>query len=109
MKSKIHRLSITLIAILFGVVLVLCLSLLGKGSAPVDNLLSGIGKGLSSIGNKYILNKREHSRSKSLAWFKDLKGDRVKIGQAGRILYGAYDDLKQSSQIPHVVMNTTVR
>ncbi|HEY8782283.1 MAG TPA: glycosyl hydrolase [Mucilaginibacter sp.] len=93
MKTKIHRVSIIVIAVLLGIVLVLCLSLLGtKGSGPVDHLLSGIGRGVSNMENKFILNKREHTRSQSLKWFKGIKSDKLKIGRTDKILYGAYDD-----------------
>lgn len=93
MKSKAYRLGITMIAVLLGVVLVLSLALLGKkGSGPVDHLLDGIGQGITKVENKFILNKREQTRSKSLGWFKKLNVNDLKAGKVSHTLYGAYDD-----------------
>jgi len=104
MKSKMFRFSITFIAILLGIVLVLSLSLIGeKGAGPVDRFLVSTGKLISKIENKYILKKRVISRSKSLKWFKRLSEDALTRGKFDRILYGAYDD--QVSETYQTVVN----
>jgi hypothetical protein len=104
MKSKMYRFSVTIIAILLGIVLVLSLSLLGKkGSGPVDQFLNGTGKIISKLENKYILKKREISRSKFLVWFNKVPENQLQKGNVDRILYGAYDD--QVSETYQTVVN----
>ena len=104
MKSKIFRFSITFIAILLGIVLVLSLSLIGeKGAGPIDRFLVSTGRLISKVENKYILKKRVISRSKSLKWFKKLSENALKRGKFNRILYGAYDD--QVSETYQTVVN----
>lgn len=104
MKSKMYRISVTIIAVLLGIVMVLSLSLLGKkGSGPVDQFLNGTGKIISKLENKYILKKREISRSKFLVWFNNFPESKLQKGKVERILYGAYDD--QVSETYQSVVN----
>lgn len=104
MKSKMYRFSITIIAVLLGIVLVLGLSLLGKkGSGPVDQFFNETGKLISKMENKYILKKREVSRSKSLVWFNKIPENQLQKGKIDQILYGAYDD--QVSETYQTVVN----
>jgi len=93
MKTKIYRITVTLMAMLLGITLVLGLSFAGKkGSGPVDNLLSNMASGVSGMENKLILKQRAHTRSQSLQWLAHITGSQLRTGTTGQILYGAYDD-----------------
>lgn len=93
MKTIVYRFSITLLAIALGIGLVMVLTLMGKkSSGPIEDTLRSVGSGVSSIENKLILNSREHTRSKSLAWFNNYRNNAKQLSSIDKIIWGAYDD-----------------
>ena len=92
-KLITYRIGIALAAISLGIFLVLLLTYMGdKSSGPIDDALTAMGDGVATIEHKLILNEREDTRSKSLAWFDAQRNDPTKMEQSRRILFGAYDD-----------------
>ncbi len=93
MKQKMYRLNIVLGAITLGVLLVWLLTMLGqKSTGPLEDTFTAMGKGVSTIEDKYILQGRKHTRSDKLNWFNDYRNDVKKLLYPDKILYGAFDN-----------------
>jgi hypothetical protein len=93
MKKTIYRITIVVSVLLLGIVLVAGLTFMGnQTSGPVEDFFTKVSRSISSIENKFILSKREKSRSKSLLWFNEYRIDRDKMLYPDKVLLGAYDD-----------------
>lgn len=93
MKQIMYRSSIILGAILLGILLVWILTKLGqKSTGPLEDTFSAMGRGVSYIEDKYILQGRKHTRSDKLKWFNEYRNDPVKIANSDQILFGAFDN-----------------
>jgi hypothetical protein len=93
MNQKAYRIGVTILAITLGFFLVLLLTIIGKeSSGPIEDTLSTLSSGVSTIENKFILNNRKHARSKSLKWFDSYRKSKKKISDTDRLLFGAYDN-----------------
>ncbi len=93
MKKTIYRITIVVIVLLLGIVLVVGFTFMGnQTSGPVEDFFTKVSRGISHIENKFILSKREKSRTKSLDWFNEYRTDRDKMLYPDKVLLGAYDD-----------------
>lgn len=93
MKLIVYRFSITILTIVLGICLVIFLTLMGKeSSGPIEDALAALSSEISSIENKFILNSREHTRSKSLQWFNNYRNHASELSSTDKILLGAYDN-----------------
>jgi ABC-type antimicrobial peptide transport system permease subunit len=103
MKKTLIRTLLVAIVIAFGVVLVLALSYMGKEtSGPVEDFFARIGSAISRVENKFILSKREKTRSKGLAWLNEYKYNFERLKNPQMLFVGAYDD-KASETFQEIV------
>jgi hypothetical protein len=93
MKIILYRFGITLSAIALGVILITGLTLMGEASSgPVDDLLTDLGNGVSSIENELIIENRVDSRTKALVWINKYTESASNLKKPDHILLGAYDN-----------------
>jgi hypothetical protein len=93
MKKSIQRIGLVLSAIISGILLVWFLTKMGeKSTGPLEDTMIAMGKGVSSIENKFILQNRKHTRSESLLWFNEYRNDANKMANYEHIFYGAFDN-----------------
>ena len=93
MKQTMYRLSIILGAITLGILLVWFLTMLGqKSTGPLEDTFTAMGKGVSTMEDKFILQGRKHTRSDQLQWFNEYRNDAKKILNPDKIIYGAFDN-----------------
>jgi len=93
MKIIIKRIAIVTVVLLFGALLVAVLTYMGnQTSGPVEDFFTKVSSGISSIENKFILNKREKTRSKSLQWFNEYRNNKDIMLYPDKVILGAYDD-----------------
>lgn len=93
MRTVIIRLTVTLIAIGVGVVIVWGLTTMGdKSAGPVEDFMTNVSTGVSTVENHFILQTREHTRSESLQWFDAYRNSKKKISHPDRMLWGTYDN-----------------
>jgi hypothetical protein len=93
MKKIMFRMGIVIAISVIGILLVGGLTFMGnKSSGPVEDFFVKVGSGISTLENKFILNKREKTRSKSLSWFNEYRSDRKKMANPDKFLFGAYDN-----------------
>jgi len=93
MKKMVFRFAMLIAALVIGISLVAGLTFMGdKSSGPVEDFFIKVGSGISTLENKFILNKREKTRSKTLNWFDDYRSDANKIKFPDKFLFGAYDN-----------------
>ena len=93
MKKIIYRIILLVAALIIGIFLVVGLTFMGNESTgPAEDLFIKISSGISTFENKFILNKREKTRSMSLRWFNQLRSDPQSIKNPSRFLFGAYDN-----------------
>ncbi|RZL08277.1 MAG: hypothetical protein EOO62_15600, partial [Hymenobacter sp.] len=89
----IQRTGFTLLAMLLGMGLTYGLTYVGsKTEGPVEDVLENVSSSVSSMENKYLLEKREHTRSRELAWFQSYRTSLSKLRHPDRMLLGAFDD-----------------
>lgn len=93
MKTKIKRISATLIALVIGVALVVILSYAGKESrGPLENLFSFTSETVDKVENDLMLGGRETKRGDKLNWFRSYSLDKNRLLNPEKILLGAYDN-----------------
>ncbi len=80
-------------ALILGAFMVAGLTFVGKeSSGPAEDFFSKLSQSISFIENKFILGKREKSRSKALEWFEVYRDSKDNLLYPDRVLLGAYDD-----------------
>lgn len=93
MKKIIYRNLVVITAVVFGALLVAGLTFVGKeSSGPAEDLFSQISSGISFLENKFIIGKREKSRSKQLQWFDKYRDNKDLALYPDRVILGVYDD-----------------
>jgi len=94
MKSvTTKRTLIAIIAMIAGITLVYLLSLLGNQSkGPLESLFSKAGNAVEEVENNIILEQREESRTKKLAWFNNYRENKEAIIKANFVFLGASDN-----------------
>lgn len=94
MKRTIYRITIVLSVLLLGILLVVAFTFMGnQTSGPVEAFFAEVSRSISFVENKFILSKREKTRSKSLEWFAEYRTDRNKMINPEKLFLGAYDDM----------------
>ncbi len=93
MKKIVFRFAMLIAALLLGIFLVTGLTFMGNESlGPVEDFFVKVGSGITTLEDKFILNKREKTRSKALKWFDEYRSDTNKINNPDKFLFGAYDN-----------------
>jgi len=93
MKKTLYRFTIIMVVLIIGILMVVGLTFIGKeSSGPADDFFSRVSSGISAFENKFILGKREKSRSKALLWFDEYRVNKAQMNFPDNILLGAYDD-----------------
>ncbi|MES2396916.1 MAG: glycosyl hydrolase [Bacteroidota bacterium] len=110
MKTIVYRFSITILAIALGTGLVIFLTMIGKqSSGPIEDAITSVGSGVSSIESELILNSREHTRSKSLLWFNSYRNNAKLLSTNDKIILGVYDDKVSESYQSVVDLESSLR
>jgi hypothetical protein len=105
----IKRISITLLAILLGLGILLVLIFVGqKTEGPLDHLFNSLSTTIDGVEDRFFLKKKENQRREQTKW---LIEDPRQIIQPARIVSGIYDD-RSGQSLRNVfameeMMNTT--
>ncbi|MGI4866293.1 MAG: glycoside hydrolase family 26 protein [Janthinobacterium lividum] len=106
----LKRTGFTLLAMGLGIGLTYGLTYLGHQSeGPVTEVLENVSVGVSSMENKYLLERREHTRAQELAWFTPYRNSLGKLRQPDRLLLGAFDDNTGESLEPISTLEDSLR
>ncbi|WP_194976728.1 glycoside hydrolase family 26 protein [Aquiflexum lacus] len=109
MKKVLYRLLIVIATIFTGILLVASVTYFGdESTGPVDDFFGKVTTGIRSIENKYILKKREKSRSLALDWFTEYRADKNKLVNTELLLLGAYDNLAVQNFEPIVAIEDSL-
>ncbi|HWB64562.1 MAG TPA: glycosyl hydrolase [Chitinophagales bacterium] len=91
--TKAFRLSMSFLALLIGLGIVLILSVMGKKTrGPLENLFSYTGDKVNEMENSMIIQQREDKRSDKLKWLDTYKSNIAVLRNPQVILTGAYDN-----------------
>lgn len=100
-QLAIERTGFTLLAMALGVGLTYGLTYLGtRTEGPLDDVLSTVSAGVATIESKYLLEGREHTRARELAWFNPYRNNISQLHNPDRILLGAFDNNTNESLEP---------
>jgi len=98
MKKTAYRVSFFLTAVLFGIVIILLFTFIGKkSSGPLDEIFTKMGSAVTDIENNILLSKREPVRAKALKWFDKNRKSSKLIVNPDTILLGIYDNHYKNS------------
>ena len=93
-----RRFIVVLAVLLAAILLVYVLSSISSSATgPINTLVESTKNWVEGLEKKYILNKKENARSKSLEWFSEIKTDKSKIVNSKYILFGASDNTDPES------------
>ncbi len=96
--QSLGRISITLLALICGVMLLFGLTFIGQRSeGPVDAFFGKVTDMISRMEDRFILNQRTVAREESTGWFKYSPAEML---YPSRILTGAFDDNADESLKP---------
>ena len=106
----LKRTGFTLLALGLGIGLTYGLTYVGaRTEGPVEDVLANVSSGVSSMENKYLLARREHTRAQALAWFGPYRTSPDKLRHPDRILLGAFDDNTGESLQPISALEDSLR
>ncbi|WP_373497459.1 glycoside hydrolase family 26 protein [Aquiflexum sp.] len=109
MKKVLYRLLIVIATIFTGILLVASVTYFGdESTGPVDDFFGKVTSSIKSIENKYILKKREKSRSLSLEWFDEYRTDKNTLANTELLLLGAYDNEAKQNFEPIVALEDSL-
>lgn len=98
MKKTAYRVSFFLTAVLFGIVIILLFTFIGKkSSGPLDDLFTTMGSAVTDIENNILLSNREPVRAKALKWFDKGRKNKKLIINPDTIFLGIYDNHYKNS------------
>ncbi len=104
------RIGATLLALGLGGGLTYGLTYLGtRTEGPLEDTLSTISVGVSSLENKYLLAPRAHTRAQALAWFAPYRRSLGRLRQPDRMLLGAFDNNTSESLQPILALEDSLR
>src|SRR5258708_31824178 len=93
MKTKTVRISIVVVAFLFGLGLVWLLSKAGdKVRGPLEDLFSFTEETVNSVEKNLILDQRKDKRANKLQWIQGYVKNAERLKDPDKILLGAYDN-----------------
>ncbi len=93
MKKTAYRFAFTTGAVIFGILLILVFTFLGKKSTgPLEDMFTEMGSAVTDLENSILLSNREPVRSKKLNWFNTYRNNKKLIDTPDTVLLGIYDN-----------------
>ena len=92
-KKIAIRIGATLLALGFGIALVIGLTYAGEQTAgPLEDVMQTVSENVTHIENQIVQQAREETRQEQLAWFDNYRRNPSRMKSCRKIIWGAYDN-----------------